>query len=134
MTVRLTRSLGAVLLLAGGIIHFDLWKSGYRVIPKIGPLFLANFVGSVALAAIVLLTRRRGVEVAAIALATMSLLALVLSRTVGVLGFSEMIWTRPAIQTIASEIGVVLTLGYALFLEGRTRRMVKSSVRARAPY
>ena len=120
MTVRLTRSLGAVLLLAGGIIHFDLWKSGYRVIPKIGPLFLANFVGSVALAAI--------------ALATMSLLALVLSRTVGVLGFSEMIWTRPAIQTIASEIGVVLTLGYALFLEGRTRRMVKSSVRARAPY
>ena len=49
MTVRLTRALAALLLLAGGIIHFDLWKSGYRFIPKIGPLFLANFVGSVAL-------------------------------------------------------------------------------------
>ena len=134
MTVRLTRALAALLLLAGGIIHFDLWKSGYRFIPKIGPLFLANFVGSVALAAIVPFTRRLVVEVVAIAFATTSLLALVLSRTVGVLGFSEMIWTRQAIQTIASEIGVILTLGFAVLLQLRTHRITKSSIRVRAPY
>ncbi len=43
MTARLTRSFAAVLILVGGLVHLDLWNSGYRNIPKIGILFMANF-------------------------------------------------------------------------------------------
>jgi hypothetical protein len=121
MTARLTRSLAAVLLLLGGIVHYDLWENGYRHIPKIGPLFMANFVGSVALAVAILLSRRASVAFAGIAFAAGSLVALVLSRTVGVFGFTETIWTSQAIKTLASEIGAIVALGCALTMQLRSR-------------
>ena len=117
MTARLTRSLAAVLLLAGGIVHFNLWNSGYRHIPKIGPLFLANFVGSIVLAAAVLTSRRVSVSLAGLAFAGGSLAALILSRTVGVFGFTEPIWTAQAVRTVASEIGAIVALGALLWME-----------------
>ena len=119
MTARLTRSLAAVLLLAGGIVHFNLWNSGYRHIPKIGPLFIANFVASIALAVAVLVSRRASVTLAGIAFAAGSLVALVLSRTVGVFGFTETIWTTQAIKTLASEAGAIVTLGAVLTMQLR---------------
>ena len=88
MTARLTRAFAAVLLLAGGIVHFNLWNSGYRHIPTIGLLFMANFVGSIAAAAAVMTSRRASVAFAGITFAAGSLVALVLSRTVGVFGFT----------------------------------------------
>ena len=106
--------------MVGGIIHYDLWTNGYRSIPKIGPLFLANFVGSIAIAAAVVLSRRAGVTFAGIAFATGSLAALILSRTVGVFGFSETIWTTQAVQTLASEIGAIATLAIVLTIQLRT--------------
>lgn len=123
MTARLTRLLAAALLLAGGIVHFNLWTTGYRHIPKIGPMFLANFVGSIALAAAIVTSRRVSIALAGIAFAAGSLLALVLSRTVGVFGFTETIWTTPAIKTLASEVGVILTLGAALTLQLRANHV-----------
>src|SRR5436305_648681 len=112
MTARLTRSLAAVLLVAGGVIHYHLWEEGYRHIPTIGPLFLLNFIGSVALAAAVLFSRHRlTVTVAGIVFAAGSLAALVLSRTVGVFGFTETIWTSQAVRTLLSEVGAIATLG-----------------------
>ena len=120
MNVRLTRLLAAVLLLAGGIVHFNLWSSGYRHIPKIGPLFLANFVGSIALAVAVIASRRSTIAIAGIAFAAGSLAALVLSRTVGVFGFTETIWTTQAVKTLASEVGVIGALGTALVMQRRT--------------
>ncbi len=122
MTARLTRLLAAALLLTGGIAHYNLWKSGYRHVPKIGTLFLANFVASIALAAAVMLSRRAIVASAGIAFAAGSLAALVLSRTVGVFGFTETIWTPQAIKTLASEIGAILTLGVALTMQLRATR------------
>jgi hypothetical protein len=119
MTARLTRSLAAVLLLIGGIIHYDLWTSGYRSIPRIGPLFMANFVGSIVLAMAVVVSRRATVTLAGIAFAAGSLAALILSRTVGVFGFSETIWTTQAVQTLASEIGAIAALGIVLTLQLR---------------
>lgn len=120
MTARLTRSLAAVLLLAGGVVHYNLWKSGYRHIPKIGPLFLANFVGAIALAAAVMFSRRAIVTFTGIAFAAGSLAALVLSRTVGVFGFTETIWTPQAIKTLASEVGAIAALGTAMTIQLRT--------------
>ena len=43
MTARLTRLLAAALLLAGGIVHLDLWNGGYRYIPRIGAITTLGF-------------------------------------------------------------------------------------------
>ena len=120
MTARLTRLLAAILLVAGGIVHYELWNSGYRHVPKIGPLFMANFVGSIALAAAVLASRRASVALAGIVFAAGSLVALVLSRTVGVFDFTEAIWTTQATTTVAVEVGAIVALGVAIMSERRT--------------
>ena len=120
MTARLTRLLAAGFLLFGGILHYGLWMSGYRSIPKIGPLFMANFIGSLALAAAVVVSRRTTVAIVGITFAAGSLAALVLSRTVGVFGFTENVWTTPAIRTLTSEIGAIVTLGLAAVIQVRT--------------
>src|SRR5690349_10433161 len=119
MTARLMRSLAAALLLAGGVVHFNLWTSGYRHIPKIGPLFLANFIVSIGLAVAVLATRRPAVALAGMMFAASSLGALGLTRTVGVLGFTETGWTTPAIKTLSTELGAILALAGALALQLR---------------
>jgi len=119
MTARLTRLFAAVLLLAGGLIHYDLWNAGYRHIPRIGPLFIANCILSVAIAATLVVTRRATVAAAGIILAAGSLTALVLSRTTGLLGFTETAWTPQAINTLLAEAGAIVTLGVVLGLQLR---------------
>ncbi len=125
MTARLTRLFAAVFLVVGGIVHFNLWRSGYRSIPTIGPLFMANFVGSIPLAAAVMLSRRSTVALAGIAFATGSLVALVLSHSVGVFGFTETNWTAPAIKTLASELGAITTLAITLGIQFRAARQIR---------
>lgn len=128
MGSRLTRSLAAVLLLAGGIIHYNLWSDGYRQIPNIGPLFLANFIISVVVAGAVIVSRRSSVAMAGMAFAGGSLVALVLSRTTGLLGFTERIWTADAINVLVSETGAILTLGVAVVLQLRSGRPALKTV------
>ena len=41
MSGRPTRLLNAVLLAGAGLIHYDLWRDGYRSLPTVGPLCLA---------------------------------------------------------------------------------------------
>jgi hypothetical protein len=106
-------------LLAGGIVHIELWNSGYRHIPKIGPLVVANFVGSIALAAAVIASRRAGVAFAGITFAAGLLVALVLSRTVGVLGLTEAIWTTQATKALVTELGAIVALGAAPIMQRR---------------
>jgi hypothetical protein len=126
VTVRLTRSLAAALLLVSGIVHYNLWKGGYRHIPTIGPLFLANVFGSAVVAAAVLVSRRRSVALAGMALAAGSAVALILSRTVGVFGFTETIWTPPAVKALASELGALLALGLSGRASARSGRGSRS--------
>jgi hypothetical protein len=128
-TARLTRLLAAALLLAGGVIHFDLWRGGYRHIPEIGPLFLANFVGSIVLAVAVVLSRRPTFAVGGIVFAGGSLAALVLSRTVGVFGFTETVWTSQAMRTLASEAGAIAALGWVLTMQHRHPRPLPRTIR-----
>ena len=47
---------GAALLVASGAIHLDLYLTGYRTIPTIGPLFLLQVIAAFALAAAILVT------------------------------------------------------------------------------
>ena len=119
MTARLTRLLAAIFLIIGGIVHYNLWRSGYRSIPKIGPLFMANFLGSIGIAGAVMISRRASIALAGIAFAAGSLAAVLLSRSVGVFGFTEMIWTKEAIITVISELGAIATLAVAVALRLR---------------
>ena len=47
---------GAALLVASGAIHLDLYLTGYRTIPTIGPLFLLQVIAAFVLAAAILIT------------------------------------------------------------------------------
>jgi hypothetical protein len=122
----------AALILAGGYVHFCLYRHGYRFIPKIGVSFLLQATSSVVLAAFLLRGGRRRVgprsmELAqltrlfAIGLSVGTLAALGIAHTQGGLFQFHEIGLRPAPQTlvaIAAESLATLLLGVAV-LEDR---------------
>jgi len=126
---RITRLAAAAFLLVAGGIHLQLWRTGYRGIPYIGPLFLANVVVSVALVMAVLRRVDAGVTVAGMAFSAASLLALVLSRTTGLLGFTERAWTHLAVQATTAEIGAAVALAVALTARRQATRPALVPVR-----
>ena len=116
---RVVRILAAVLILAGAAVHLDLWRGGYKGIPSIGPLFLANVIASAVVAAALVVRGGRIVLLAGSVLAFGSLVALVLSRTVGLLGFMEGVWTVEAMRTVAAEVGALVAFGVVAASRGR---------------
>ena len=123
----------AALILAGGYVHFCLYRHGYRFIPKIGVSFLLQAVSSVLLAVALLLLRggrrrlgRRSVALAqltrlsGIGLSLGTLAALGIAHTpAGLFQFRE-IGLRPAPQTlvaIVAEFLATVLLGVALLEE-----------------
>ncbi|MGY2067804.1 hypothetical protein [Blastococcus sp. SYSU DS0619] len=86
------RVAGAALLAAMGWLHLDLWFDGYRTIDVIGPAFMLNAIAGFALAVLLLAVPRRLLWPAA-ALGALTalgtLVALILSTTVGLFGFVE---------------------------------------------
>lgn len=128
---RLVRVLAAALLLTGAAVHLDLWRGGYDGIRYIGPLFLVNVAAS-AVVAIALQVRKDSILLLAGAgVALASLVALVLSRTTGLLGFMEAGFTPQAMRTIAAEVGALVALAVIYTLDGNRRRLVPVRVRNR---
>ena len=107
---RIARVAAATFVLAGGALHLDLWRDGYRAIEYIGPLFVANAVVSALLVLALLIRPGAIVAAAGIAFSVGSLLALVLSRTTGLLGFTERGWTEMAQKVTTAEIGAVVAI------------------------
>jgi hypothetical protein len=144
-TARRLSVVSAALILAGGYVHFCLYRHGYRFIPKIGVSFLLQ-AGSSALLAAALLVRggrlrvgQRSVALAqltrlsAIGLSLGTLAALGIAHTPGGLFRFREIGLRPAPQTliaiVAESLATVL-LSVAM-VEGRvaTRNpMVRTTV------
>ena len=116
----------------GGLVHLDLWRTGYRGIRYIGPLFLANVAASAVLALAVLVVRDRRVVAAGITFAVASLAALVASRTVGLLGFTERAWTDDAVRAATAEVGAVVALAAAVVAATYRRRLEAAPVPVRA--
>ncbi len=83
------RLVGAGLLVATGAIHLDLYLTGYRAIPTIGPLFLAQVVVAFVLAAGVAATSSGVVSALGAAFAVATLGGYLLSMWVGLFGFEE---------------------------------------------
>jgi hypothetical protein len=99
-----------VTLAVSGVLHADLYLHGYRLVPTIGPAFLAQASVFVALAFLVLLGGPRWLHWVAGVAAAASLLAFGLSRTVGIVGFVEHGWEAPygVITVVAELLTVVL--------------------------
>jgi hypothetical protein len=101
------RSLAALLVLAGGLIHLHLWDGGYRNVDNVGVMFLLNAVSSIVIA-VVLVTWRHWIPVfAAFGLVIGSLVAFGVSRMgwdiLGFAGFEENGW-NPSPEAAAAVI------------------------------
>jgi hypothetical protein len=111
----------AVALVVSGISHAYLYIHGYRHIPTIGTAFVTQASASFAIAVLILMGGPGWLRWAAAMVAGGALGAFVLSRTVGLLGFSERGW-QPSPHAAVSVIAEVLTVGlWAAYLVGRRR-------------
>lgn len=113
MTLLIRLALAASLAVAA-VAHAYLYVHGYRHIPDIGAAFLVQASASFAIALLILLGGPGWLRWAGAAVAGGSLAAFVLSRTVGLLGFSERGWYPApyAAMSVAAELlTVVLCAG-----------------------
>ncbi|MFZ0876998.1 MAG: hypothetical protein WAN20_21130 [Pseudonocardiaceae bacterium] len=97
-------------LAASGVIHTQLYLTGYRSIPGIGSAFLLQASGSFAVALLLLLSSAAVLRLAAAALAAGAMMGFIASRTVGVLGFVEY-GLLPAPQALISVLVEATALG-----------------------
>lgn len=113
MTLLIRLAFAASLVVAA-VAHAYLYVHGYRHIPDIGAAFLVQASASFAIALLILLGGPGWLRWAGAAVAGGSLAAFVLSRTVGLLGFSERGWDPApyAAMSVAAELlTVVLCAG-----------------------
>lgn len=140
--LRVMRRLGALAVLARGAVHLQQYLGAdYRTIPTIGPLFLANAIGSGIvgfglLAPLERLLAGRRVDlavtllaVAGIAIALGSLIALFISETGSLFGFSESGYRTPIMLAIVCEVAALLLLTpvAAIGIRGAQARAVNRS-------
>jgi predicted lipoprotein with Yx(FWY)xxD motif len=83
------RVAGAGLLTVTGAIHLDLYLTGYRSIPVIGPLFLLQVIAAFGLAAVVLVSGSRLAAAAGAGFVLSTLGGYLLSVWIGLFGFKE---------------------------------------------
>jgi hypothetical protein len=101
---------GAGMVAVSAVIHLHLWLIGYRHIHLIGPAFLLQSICGLALAVALLAVRRLVVVLAGVAYCGGSVLALVLSATVGFLGLHDGLSVPWAGWSLASELAGLLAL------------------------
>ena len=103
---------GAALLVASGAIHLDLYVTGYRTIPTIGPLFLLQVIAAFVLAAAILITGHWLAEAAGALFSVSVLGGYLLSLWVGLFGFTE-VRTTAGIWAGIIDVAAFATLSLA---------------------
>ncbi len=116
MTIRLLTA--AAVLVSGGV-HLLLWYDGFRDIAVVGPLFLLNAAGGLVIAVLVLAWRHWLPLLAAVGFGASTLLAFLISTTVGLFGVHEVWVGWPVFTAAVSEAVAVLAGAAALLLERR---------------
>jgi hypothetical protein len=116
--------LASVALLAWiGIIHWILWHDGYRVIHIDGPFFLIDAIAGVLLALVLLVWPRPLVGLLSAGFVASTILALVISLSVGLFGFHESIQASYVVQALVLEsIAVVVLLAWTGLAAGGVPR------------
>jgi hypothetical protein len=115
-----SRAIISVTLMISGIIHAELYVQGYRYVPTIGPAFVAQASVFVALAILIAIGGPRWLQWAAGIGACGSLVAFMLSRTIGIAGFTEHGW-QPAPQAALSVLAEALTVTLCAYTVLRAR-------------
>jgi hypothetical protein len=111
------RILGAAAVLVIGAVHLEQYVGvHFSVVPVIGPLFLLNFIGSLVIAAGLLLPLGRLRSLFAfggIAMGVVSIVFLELSEHGGVFGFQDYGYRAAIVVALAAEAAAaVLLAGY----------------------
>jgi hypothetical protein len=100
---------GAALIASTAAIHLHLWLAGYRHVPRIGPLFIAQAITGFVLAPILAWGRYVVVVLGAALYMVASAAGLLLSATVGFLGIHDGLGVPWAATSLTIElIGAVL--------------------------
>ena len=114
----------AAALTVTGISHAYLYVHGYQHIPTIGTAFVVQASVSFALAVLILIGGPSWLQWAAAAVSGGALGAFVLSRTVGLFGFSEQGW-QPSPHAAISVFAELVVVGlWAAYLIGDRKSTV----------
>jgi hypothetical protein len=117
----MTRTGIGAAMAVSGISHAYLYIHGYQHIPTIGDAFILQASVSFAVAVLILIGGPGWLRWAAALVAGGALVAFVLSRTVGLFGFSERGW-QPSPHAAVSVVAELLTVGlWVAYLVGRRR-------------
>ena len=95
-----------------GWVHWVLWQDeGYKFIPTDGPFFLVDAIAAIVLAVVLLVWSRPLVGLLSAGFTGSTILALVISLTVGLPGFKEHISANFVVQALVLEsIALVILL------------------------
>jgi hypothetical protein len=103
------------LLIWVAAIHLHLWSEGYRDIPTVGPLFLADAMGGFVLAAVLLVWPRPLAGLAGAGFMISTLAGLFVSLNFGLFGFRESFGASFVIETIILEsLGALALLAWSV--------------------
>jgi hypothetical protein len=125
-TVNFLAAVGAVLLVWSGVIHIQLWSDGYRGISVIGPLFIIQGVGGIAIAVVLVVFRRLVLLAAGAVTLAATAVGLLLSVHVGLFGYRESL----AVPYAELSLVVEFTGAAVLLVAAATVLAVHSSARA----
>ena len=118
-TASVARWATATAVLVSAVVHLYLWGQGMNQVAVIGPAFLVNGVGGVVLAIVVVAWRHWLPLLGAVGFGAATLGAFILSRTVGLFGVHETIWSTAAVISAVVE---VLAIVFAIVAWGAERR------------
>ena len=128
LAVSLLGVAGAALLAWSGVIHLMLWADGYKDIPTIGPLFLAQGVGTIVLGLPVAVFRWLALLLAGAVTLAATAVGLLVSVHVGLLGYKESLAVPYATLSLQVEF-----TGAAVLLVGAVLLVLLPSARATDP-
>jgi hypothetical protein len=104
---------GAALVASTAAIHLHLWLAGYRHVPRIGPLFLAQAVTGFVLAPVLAWGRHTFVVLGGALYMAASAGGLLLSATIGFLGIHDGLGVPWAATSLTIELIGAIILGAA---------------------
>ena len=107
---------GAGFLVWSGVIHLELWFDGYKDISVIGPLFLAQGIGTILLGVAIVALRWLVLLVAGAVAGVATAVGLLLTVYVGLFNYKESLAVPYAVLSLAVEFtaAFVLLAGAAL--------------------
>jgi hypothetical protein len=127
------RLASAGLLVGVGWIHLHLWQEGYRLIPTIGPLFLAAAITTFAVAAGLVARPARLVGLVGLGTIIGVFGGLIVSVNIGLFGLKESLVAPFAIESIGLELAAAVTLaGWIIMdLKAESREEIREVNEAR---